>query len=48
MVGISLAGPAISARAIELQPGLFRVSRQTLTLIVITLLLITALYTKFW
>jgi SSS family solute:Na+ symporter len=48
MVGISLAGPAINARAIELQPGLFRVSRQTLTLIVITLLLITALYTKFW
>ena len=48
MVGISLAGPAVSARAIELQPGLFRVSRQTLTLIVITLLLITALYTKFW
>ena len=48
MIGISLAGPAISARAIDIQPGLFRVSRQTLTLIVITLLLIMALYVKFW
>ncbi|WP_310393823.1 sodium:solute symporter family transporter [Hymenobacter sp.] len=48
MVSISLTAPAISSRAIDLKPGLFRVSRQTLTLIVITLLLITALYTKFW
>jgi SSS family solute:Na+ symporter len=48
MVAISLTGPAVSARAINLEPGLFRVSRQTLTLIVITLLMITALYAKFW
>ncbi len=48
MVAISLAGPAVSARAIRLEPGLFRVSRQTLTLIVLTLLLITALYVRFW
>ena len=48
MVVLSLVGPAINAKAIELQPGLFRVSRQTMTLIAITLLLITALYTKFW
>ena len=48
MIGISLAGPAVSQYAITLEPGLFKVSRQTLTLIVITLLLITALYTKFW
>ena len=48
MVSLSLAGPVVSAKAIELQPGLFDVSRQTLTLIVVTLLLITALYTKFW
>jgi SSS family solute:Na+ symporter len=48
MVAISLAGPRVSAKAIELQPGLFRVSRQTLTLIVIILLMLTALYTKFW
>ena len=48
MVGISLAGPVINAKAIQLQPGLFRVSRQTMSLIVVTLLLTTALYTKFW
>ena len=48
MVAMSLAGPAINARAIQLQLGLFRMSRQTLTLIVVTLLLITALYAKFW
>jgi SSS family solute:Na+ symporter len=48
MIAISLAGPRVSAKAIELQPGLFCVSRQTLTLIVIILLLLTALYTKFW
>jgi SSS family solute:Na+ symporter len=48
MIVISLAGPVVSQYAIELEPGLFKVSRQTLTLIVVTLLLITALYTKFW
>ena len=48
MIAISLSGPAVSARAINLEPGLFRVNRQTLTLIVITMLLVTALYAKFW
>jgi SSS family solute:Na+ symporter len=48
MVVVSLAGPAVNPRAIDINPGLFRVSRQTLTLIIITLLLLTALYVKFW
>ncbi|SNR86076.1 MULTISPECIES: sodium:solute symporter family transporter [Hymenobacter] len=48
MVAMSLAGPVVSARAINLTPGMFKVSSQTMTLIVITLLLITALYAKFW
>jgi SSS family solute:Na+ symporter len=48
MIAISLTGPSVSARAIALYPGLFRVNRQTLTLIIITLLLLTALYVKFW
>ncbi|MBO0359951.1 sodium/solute symporter [Hymenobacter sp. BT186] len=48
MVLISLAGPVINPRAINLEPGMFKVSGQTLALIVITLLLITALYVKFW
>jgi len=48
MIAISLTGPSVSARAIALYPGLFRVNRQTLTLIIITLLLLTALYVKLW
>jgi SSS family solute:Na+ symporter len=48
MVAVSLAGPAVNPRAIQLDAGMFRVGRQTLTLIVITLLILTALYAKFW
>ncbi|MDF7810608.1 sodium/solute symporter [Hymenobacter sp. YC55] len=48
MVVVSLAGPAINPGAINLTPGMFKVSTQTMSLIVITLLLITALYAKFW
>jgi SSS family solute:Na+ symporter len=48
MVLVSLAGPAINPGAINLEPGMFKVSGQTMSLIVITLLLITALYVKFW
>ena len=48
MVVISLAGPAINPGAINLTPGMFKVSTQTMSLIVITLLMITALYAKFW
>ncbi|QJX48206.1 sodium/solute symporter [Hymenobacter taeanensis] len=48
MVGVSLAGPVINPRAIQLNPGMFRVSAQTMSLIVITMLMLTALYVKFW
>lgn len=48
MIVVSLAGPRISARAIQLQPGMFKISAQTLALIVLILLLLTALYVKFW
>jgi SSS family solute:Na+ symporter len=48
MVGISITGPAIDARALSIDARLFRVGRPTLTLIVVTLLLISALYVKFW
>ncbi|UOQ67562.1 sodium:solute symporter family transporter [Hymenobacter volaticus] len=48
MVVVSLAGPAINPGAINLTPGMFKVSTQTMSLIVVTLLLITALYAKFW
>ena len=48
MVGVSLAGPVVNARSIQLDASMFRVSKQTMTLIVITMLMLTALYTKFW
>ncbi|RAK62070.1 sodium:solute symporter family transporter [Hymenobacter edaphi] len=48
MVGMSLAGPVVNARALHIDARLFRVSGQTLSLIVVTLLLISALYVKFW
>ncbi|RSK45370.1 sodium:solute symporter family transporter [Hymenobacter rigui] len=48
MVAMSLAGPVVNARALHIDARLFRVSSQTLTLIVVTLLLISALYIKFW
>jgi len=48
MVGVSLAGPVVNPRAIHLSPAMFRVSTQTMSLIVVTMLLLTALYVKFW
>ena len=48
MVAVSLAGPVVNARSIQLDASMFRVSTQTMTLIVITMLMLTALYTKFW
>ncbi|UOQ50946.1 sodium:solute symporter family transporter [Hymenobacter cellulosivorans] len=48
MVGVSLAGPVVNARAIQLNSAMFRVSTQTMSLIVVTMLLLTALYVRFW
>ncbi|MBX0292315.1 sodium/solute symporter [Hymenobacter sp. HSC-4F20] len=48
MVALSLAGPAINPKALDLPRGLFNVSPQNTALIAIILLLITALYVKFW
>jgi SSS family solute:Na+ symporter len=48
MVTVSLVGPVVNARAIMLHPGMFHVSRQTMSLIVVTMLMLTALYVKFW
>ncbi|MBX0289290.1 sodium/solute symporter [Hymenobacter sp. HSC-4F20] len=48
MVAMSLAGPVVNPRAIPVDSRMFRVSPQTLSLIVVTLLMITALYVKFW
>jgi SSS family solute:Na+ symporter len=48
MVAISLAGPKINPKAIHMEPGMFKVSPRIMTMIVITLLLLTAIYVRFW
>lgn len=48
MIAISLAGPKINPKAFELDKSMFKLSPQTILLISLTLLLIMALYIKFW
>lgn len=48
MVIVSLFGPKINSKAFELNKAMFKVAPSTLALIIITLLLLTALYVKFW
>ncbi|MDO7744205.1 MAG: sodium/sugar symporter [Pedobacter sp.] len=48
MIAMSLAGPKINPKAFELDKTMFKVNPSTLALIVLTLLIITALYVKFW
>ncbi|MFC0780160.1 sodium/sugar symporter [Flavobacterium sp. HJSW_4] len=48
MIGISFAGPKVNPKAFEIDSEMFKVKPQTTVLIVITLLIIAALYVKFW
>jgi SSS family solute:Na+ symporter len=48
MVGISLSGPKINPKAFVLDTSMFKLQPRTIGLIVVTLLLLTALYVKFW
>jgi SSS family solute:Na+ symporter len=48
MIAISFAGPKVNPKAFELDTEMFKVKPQTMVLIVITLLVIAALYVKFW
>ena len=48
MILISFAGPKVNPKAIEIDSEMFKVKPQTTVLIVITLLIIVALYVKFW
>jgi len=48
MVAISLAGPKVNAKAFEIPSSMFKVEKSTLALIVVTLILLTMLYAKFW
>jgi SSS family solute:Na+ symporter len=48
MVVISLAGPKINTKAFALDTSMFKLKPQTTALVVLILLLLTALYIKFW
>ncbi|MBC7650265.1 MAG: sodium transporter, partial [Deinococcales bacterium] len=48
MVLVSLSGPKVNPKAFEIDSTMFKVSNNTLVLIVIILILISALYIKFW
>ncbi len=48
MIAMSLAGPKINPKSFVLDKQMFRINPSTLFLIVITLLVLTALYVKFW
>jgi SSS family solute:Na+ symporter len=48
MIAVSFAGPKVNPKAFELDTEMFKVKPQTTVLIIITLLIIAALYVKFW
>ncbi|GAA0549076.1 sodium:solute symporter family transporter [Chitinophaga japonensis] len=48
MVVMSLAGPRVNPKAFELDTSMFRVKPSTMVLIVVTLLILSALYIRFW
>ncbi len=48
MIAISMGGPRINPKAFELDKSMFKLKPSTLALIVFTLLVIGALYVKFW
>jgi SSS family solute:Na+ symporter len=48
MVGVSMTGPKINPKAFELDKTMFKLKPSTTALIVVTLLVIFALYVKFW
>jgi SSS family solute:Na+ symporter len=48
MIVMSLAGPKVNPKAFELDKTMFKLAPSTMALIVVTLLIIAALYVKFW
>jgi solute:Na+ symporter, SSS family len=48
MVMVSMVGPKVNPKAFEIDASMFKVSKSTLVLIVIILMLLSALYVKFW
>lgn len=48
MILLSLAGPKVNPKAFEIDKSMFKVAPSTLALIVVTLLVITLIYVRFW
>ncbi len=48
MVAISLAGPKVNPKAFELDSKMFRLSPRNLAMVVTILLILSALYVRFW
>ncbi len=48
MIAVSLPGPKINPKSFVLDRSMFKVEPSTLALIIVTLLLLTTLYVKFW
>lgn len=48
MIGMSLAGPKVNPKAFILDKSMFKVETSTIVLIIITFLILAALYAKFW
>jgi SSS family solute:Na+ symporter len=48
MIGMSLAGPKVNPKAFEIDREMFKVKPSTLVLIILTLMILAALYVKFW
>ena len=48
MIGMSLLGPKINPKAFDLDKEMFRIQPSTTIMIVLTLLILAALYAKFW
>ena len=48
MIALSLAGPKINPKAFMLDKEMFRLKPATLTLIVIMLMILVAIYVRFW
>jgi SSS family solute:Na+ symporter len=48
MVLFSLAGPKINPKAFQLDAAMFKLAPSTIVLIVVTLLILSALYVRFW
>ena len=48
MIVMSLFGPKINPKAFDLDKEMFKVKPSTIALIILTLLVVAALYVKFW